>query len=237
MKKHLGTGRLGGAVLGAAGIAALSYVGYAATTWARYGRHDRPPAPDPLLDRFLPDYEVAERHELRVAAPAEVTYTAARNLDLNASRIVRAVFAGRSLIMGTKASREPSGPLLEYMQALGWGVLAEVAGRKAILGAFTQPWLAEVAFHRVPPDEFAAFDHPGYAKIVWTIEAEAAEGANSIARTETRVATTDSESRERFRRYWAAFSPGILLIRRQLLRAIRKEAERAWMTRRIPATA
>ncbi|HET8623504.1 MAG TPA: hypothetical protein VFM14_08065 [Gemmatimonadales bacterium] len=237
MKRTLGTVRLGGAVLGAAGIAALSYAGYAATTWARYGRRDAPHSPDPLLDRFMPDYEVAERHELRVRAPAEIVYSAACNLDLTSSPVVRALFAGRSLIMGAKGSRsEPPGPLLQYMQALGWGLLSEVAGRKAVFGAFTQPWRAEVALHRVPPDEFAAFAHPGYAKIVWTIEAEPAAGDGSIARTETRVTTTDPESRERFRRYWAAFSPGILLIRRQLLRAIRREAERAWMARRVPAT-
>lgn len=235
MKTKLRTGRLGGAVLGAAGIAALSYAGYAAATWARYGRRDRPGRPDPLLDRFIPDYEVAERHELRVAAPAEVTYAAACNLDLNASPVVQAIFAARSLIMGAKASRdERPGPLLEKAQALGWGILAEVPGRKAVLGAFTQPWRADVAFHRVGPDEFAAFGHPGYAKIVWTLEAEAVDDESSIARTETRVATTDPESRERFRRYWAAVSPGVLLIRRQMLRAVRKEAERSWMSRRVP---
>jgi hypothetical protein len=236
MTTKIRTGRLGGAVLGAAGIAALSYAGYVAATWARYGRRDGPRSPDPLLDRFMPDYEIRERHELRVAAPAEMTYAAACNLDLNASPVVRAIFAGRALIMGAKPSRdERPGPLLEKAQAMGWGMLTEVPGRKAVFGAFTQPWRADVAFHRVEPDEFAAFDQPGYAKIVWTLEAEPVEQESSIARTETRVATTDPESRERFRRYWAAVSPGVLMIRHQLLRAVRREAERSRMARQVPA--
>ena len=48
----------------------------------------------------------------------------------------------------------------------------------------------------------------------------------SIFSTETRVVTTDPESRSRFRRYWSVFSPGILLIRYETLRLVRREAER-----------
>jgi hypothetical protein len=38
--------------------------------------------------------------------------------------------------------------------------------------------------------------------------------------------TTDPVSRERFRRYWALLSPGILIIRYETLRLVRAEAER-----------
>ena len=48
----------------------------------------------------------------------------------------------------------------------------------------------------------------------------------AILRTETRVVTTDPESRERFRRYWSVFSPGIVLIRYEVLRMVKAEAER-----------
>jgi hypothetical protein len=225
---------LGGALLGAAGIAALSYAGYVSATWVRYGRRRIRGAPDPLLDRFMPDYEVAERHELRVHAPADITFLAARDLDLSRSLIVRAIFAGRSLLMGAPAARD-DGPaaLLEKALALGWGILAEVPGRKVVLGAVTRPWHANVVFESLEPDAFAAFQRPDYAKIVWTLEAEAVDAERSIARTETRVTTTDPESRERFRRYWATVSPGVLLIRRRMLRVLRKDAERMWQSGRI----
>jgi hypothetical protein len=39
--------------------------------------------------------------------------------------------------------------------------------------------------------------------------------------------TTDPVSRERFRRYWAFLSPGILIIRYQILRLVRAEAVRS----------
>jgi len=225
--------RLGGALLGAAGLAALSYAGYVSVTWARYGRRPHRPA-DPLLDRFMADYEVAERHELRVRAPADVTFLAARDLDLSRSSIVRAIFAGRSLLMGAgQGGDDGPAPLLEKVLALGWGILAEVPGRKVVLGAVTKPWNANVVFESLEPDKFAAFDRPGYAKIGWTLEAEGVDAETSIARTETRVATTDPESRERFRRYWAAVSPGVRLIRRQMLRVLRRDAQRMWHAGRV----
>ena len=54
-----------------AGIAAGAYATYACLTWLRYGHASRP-APestDVLLDRFMPAYEVVERHHVRAAAP------------------------------------------------------------------------------------------------------------------------------------------------------------------------
>jgi hypothetical protein len=234
MRTRTTSRRIGGALLGAAGLAALSYAGYASATWARYGRRTRRAPVDPLLDRFLPEYEVVERHELRVRAPADVTFLAARDLDLSRSAVVKAIFAGRSLLMGaTPAPTKRSVPLFEEALAIGWGILAEVPGRKVVFGAVAKPWNPDVVFEAVPPDSFATFDRPGYAKIVWTIEAEAVDAYTAIARTETRVATTDPVSRERFRRYWAAVTPGVRLIRRQMLRGLRKSAERMWHAGRV----
>jgi hypothetical protein len=238
MRQRGATSRsLGGVVVSAAGLAALSYAGYVSAAWARYGHRKLRGTPDPLLDRFMPEFEVVERHELRVQAPADVTFVAARDLDWEQSRVVRAIFAGRSLLMGTKTGPEQKpGPFLEKVLALGWGILAEVPGRKVVVGAVTKPWNADVVFESVETDAFAAFDRLGYAKIVWTIEAEPLDAAASLARTETRVITTDPESRERFRRYWAAVSPGVLLIRRQMLRLVRKNAERMWRGGQVVAT-
>src|SRR5947208_6990648 len=85
------------------------------------------------------------------------------------------------------------------MKALGWGVLAEVPGREIVIGAVTQPWMANVVFHALPPAEFAAFDEPEYAKIVWTLRADPIAAGESLFRTETRVNTTDPEARRKFR--------------------------------------
>jgi hypothetical protein len=212
---------------GGVGAAALFGLGHVATSWLRYGRVHKPRTAPTLLDRFLPTYEVLERHQTVVAAPVETTYAAARAMDLMDSAAVRAIFRGRELLMRATPTehREPQ-PLIDEVLALGWGVLAQVPGREIVVGAVTQPWEAQVRFRSLPPDEFAAFDAPGFAKIAWTIRAEPLGPATSRFYTETRVATTDADARRRFRRYWAMVSPGVRLIRRESLRLVRSDAER-----------
>jgi hypothetical protein len=179
------------------------------------------------LDRFIPAWEVRERHQTVVAAPAEVTWAAARALDLRQSPLVRAIFRARELLMGSAPTDRPAcGDFVTEMLALGWRVLAEEPGRTLVMGAVTQPWKADVVFRGLPPEEFTRFAEPGYAKIAWTLEAEPCGVGRSIFRTETRVITTDPGSRRRFRRYWTLLSAGIRLIRYASLRLVRHEAER-----------
>ena len=206
------------------GLPALGYAGYVATTWARYGRQAR--RPSELLDPFLPHYEVGEWHEARVEAPVESTFEAARAMTLAQSPLIRAIFRGRELIMGAESGPEDRRPLLEQTLAIGWGVLAETPHRSVVVGAVCRPWNADPGFRALPPEEFAAFAEPGYAKIAWTLQAEP-DGPNaSVFRMETRVVTTSPDARARFRRYWAALSPGIILIRWEGLRLVKEDAER-----------
>jgi len=216
-----------GRILGG-GVAAAALVGiaYVAWTWRRYGRVEHRGGQDPLLDRFLPVFEVAERHRIAVAAPAPVAFAAALRLDLERSPVVRAIFAGRELLMRAAPAPEVgSDSFLSRVLSLGWGILAEEPGREIVLGAVTKPWEANVKFRSLPPGEFAAFAEPGYAKIVWNLAVDPLGPGRSVCRTETRVTTTDPESRRRFRRYWSLVSPGVRLIRWETLRLIRRDAE------------
>jgi hypothetical protein len=178
------------------------------------------------MDRFLPQYDVSERHETRVKAPAPVTYAAARNVDLQRSPLVRAIFESRKILLRSRGAELARRPFLDQVRGMGWGLLAEVPGRAMVFGAVTRPWESTVKFHPLPPGQFTAFHRPGWAKIVWTLEVDPAGAERSLFRTQTRVATTDPTARKRFRKYWATMSPGILLIRQQVLGLVRGDAER-----------
>ena len=226
------TRRLEWGVGGAAallGVAAAAYAGFAATTWMRYGRTEAPAADeaDPLLDMFMPVYDIAERHHVKVAAPADVTFGALMDMDLEDSALIRAIFTGRELLMGAEPDSTLKGrSLVETTKALGWVVLAEVPGHEIVMGAVTRPWEPNVVFRGIPAEHFAAFDEPDYVKIVWTLRADGLSPMRSIARTETRAVATNAAARRKFRWYWARFSAGIILIREMSLCLVRKEAER-----------
>jgi hypothetical protein len=140
---------------------------------------------------------------------------------------VRSIFKAREILLGATPD-QPARPrgLLAAAQSLGWGVLVDVPGQEVIFGAVTKPWEANVTFRTLAPDQFAAFDEPGYVKIAWTIRADRVSDTESVFRTETRAIATDAFARSRFRRYWSLLSPGIIVIRWAMLGPVKKEAER-----------
>jgi hypothetical protein len=216
-------GVLGGLVI----APLLGWAAYAAVTWTRFGATSASHDADPGIARYMPRYDIAEVHQVRVAAPASATYEAARAIDMHESDVVHAIFRSREILLGANADARPARiPLVTELLSLGWGVLEEVPGRRIVLGAVTQPWKPDVVFRGLPPSTFAAFDSAGYVKIVVTIAGDSLGPRDSRFRTETRALATDPDSRAKFRRYWSIFSPGILLIRSELLKLVRREAER-----------
>ena len=191
------------------GAAAASYAAFVGSAWLRYGHASAPAADevDPLLDMFMPKYDVAERHNVGVGAPADVTFGALMDMDLEQSLLIRAIFKGRELLLGAEPDTKdrPRG-LVPITKELGWVVLAEMPGHEIVMGAVTRPWEPNVVFRSIPPEHFAAFDEPDYVKIVWTLRADAISSFSSVARSETRAVATDELARRKFRWYWARFS-------------------------------
>jgi hypothetical protein len=185
----------------------------------------KPEEADPLLDQFIPLYEVVERHHIKVAAPPEVTFAAACETDLMRSPIIRAVFRTRELVLGSERGPAEHRSVFAFTKAIGWSVLAQVPGREIVMGAVTQPWSPNVVLRQLSPDQFVSFSEPEYVKIAWTLRADPIGDNHSVFRHETRATTTHAVARAKFRRYWACFSPGIKLIRWLLLKPIRKDAE------------
>jgi len=212
----------------AAVVSTAAYATLIGRAWRRYGTPARAGAgeEDALLDRFMPVYDVVERHRIFVAAPAATVLAAAKDQDLMQSPLTRAIFKTREAVLGASSNRTLPRGLLATVQSLGWGVLAEQPDREIVVGAVTQPWKANVTFRSLPPDQFADYNEPGDVKIVWTLRADPVGDHHAVFMTETRAVATDPAARDRFRRYWAFASPGIAAIRWLSLNPLKQEAER-----------
>ena len=212
-----------------AGAALGGYAVLVANVWRNYG-HPSPSAADEkddLLDRFIPDYDVVERHHVRVEAPAAVTLAAAKETNFD-SPLVTAIFRAREIALRARPPKQiDARGLVNVFTAIGWVVLDETPGREIVFGAVTQPWKPDVAFRSVAPEAFRTFSEPGYVKIAFTLRADPVGDHRSVFRTETRAAATDAQARRLFRRYWAMVSPGVVLIRYAMLKPIKAAAERA----------
>jgi hypothetical protein len=187
----------------------------------------QPATPHRLIDRFVPVAQVREAHHIRVRAPADLVMRAAEDFDMMDIPIVFAIFWLRSRIMrAPPPPRDHPEGLLDATRRMGWVELARRPGRELVMGAAVQPWLPEPVFKPVAPDRFATYAEPDHVTIAWTLEVEPLGPDLTMFRTETRVQPTDASARRRFRWYWLRAGLGIVLIRRLMVRAVRRHAER-----------
>jgi hypothetical protein len=186
-----------------------------------------------LINRWMPSWDVAASYESAVRAPPERVWRAMRTLDLARSPVIRALFALRSLpglLTGRRNRERALGVTMEGLLKSGFVLLEERPGDEIVLGLVGQFWKPTGGIVRVTPEEFLAFDRPGYALATWnfTLRAGAGDGASGDAvrlRTETRVRCTSDASRRSFRRYWTLIGPFSGLTRVAMLRAVRRAAE------------
>jgi hypothetical protein len=185
-----------------------------------------------LLDRFIPTPDVRERFETTVHAPAALVMEVATGFDMQSLPAVKAIFRLREALLGTKSPpRIPQG-IVEETRGLGWAVLDEAPGRFVVCGAKCQPWLANVVFSALRPEEFASYSERDQVKIAWTLEADAIAPTVTRFAQETRAVATDADARRKFLRYWRWARFGIVTIRLLLLPAIRQAAEQRWAAER-----
>ncbi len=182
-----------------------------------------------LIDEFLPTYDVAECHQVQVRAPLERVYNAVRRLDLGGSGVVRTLFWLRELPALLRSSnRGAAGRLGLTLDALldsGFVLLGERPNEELVLGLVGRFWTSSGGIQRLTIKGFRDFQQPGYAKAVWNFSLSGQAGGTTLLTTETRVLCLDATSRKRFFPYWSFVGPFSGLIRRQILRSIKRQAE------------
>jgi hypothetical protein len=180
----------------------------------------------PLIDDFLPDYDVVERHEVRVGVPVEVAYGAVLDLDLARSPVIAGLLAVRALPqLFTRRPRLSRRIDLTAIEHAGFVRLAEDPLREIVLGVVGRFWHPWNNVGQISADQFTAFDEPDFAKGVWNFTVEPDGSDHAIVRTETRVQCTDDRARRKFLAYWRLVGRFSALIRILLLRGIKRDAE------------
>lgn len=213
--------RRAGAYIFASGLM-LALAGTALPAPTKYprGRHL-------LIDDFMPAYQFNEIHSTRIQAPPDRIFQAIKAVTPEEIRFFRTLTWIRSprLKRGTEETlldAAPAKPILDVAVRSGFLLLAEETDREIVLGAV-------VCCSKPPrittPQEFLAFNPPGYAKASLNFYLEEEGGGWSKVTTETRVFATDSSARRKFAVYWRVIYPGSALIRRMWLQAIKRRAE------------
>jgi len=190
-----------------------------------------------LLDRYLAESERGNRTSIEIAAPPAVAWQALTETTLAECRVTGVLLTlrglpGRLLRRGAFASRsdEGDGSELTLMSNMTGGrflVMEEAPGEELVLGLVGQFWKPSGGTDVPLTDAgaFLEFDQPGYVKTAVNFRVEATSSGSRLS-TETRSITTDASSRRKFALYWLAIGWASRLIRRDMLAAVRRRAER-----------
>src|SRR5579864_418246 len=134
-----------------------------------------------LIDQFLPRYDLAVVHAEVLRAQPERCYRAARSFDLFREPMIRTLLELRAAPqrVADRLSRHHAANAsmrtfrLDDMvrPPINWILLGEVAGTEIVLGQIGRPWQSTQMGigPNVAPQEFAAFDQPGFAKIALSL--------------------------------------------------------------------
>ena len=179
-------------------------------------------------DEFLASVDYAEAVEAHVPAPPARAFEAALAVTVNEMRLSALLVTLRGLpglIIKRRLPRWGSSHAFwdQLLREPGFTELGEAHDGYAAFGYVGRPWKPTGEGRNVSADEFAAFDEPGWAKVVMDLSATPGpEG--SLLRTETRIHLTDEHARRAFSRYWTVVRFGSNVIRRDWLRAARRRA-------------
>ncbi|HEY6775004.1 MAG TPA: hypothetical protein VI122_00660 [Thermoleophilaceae bacterium] len=180
------------------------------------------------LDRFLPHYDIHERHSIPIDAAPATVLDEARHMTSRDVPVMVALMAIRrlpELLLRRRAPTPYTRPVLEQFERAGFVRLA-TEDHELVFGVVGRFWRPSGDVRRISTEGFADFAEPGWAKAAVNFRA-AREGGRTILSTETRILATDAASRRRFRCYWRLIYPGSAVIRVAWLRAIKRRAERA----------
>ncbi len=186
------------------------------------------PTAEPLLDHYLPKYDVSEHHAIYVDTAPERAFEAVLRAPLGSSFIVRTLLKLRALafLLSRKSCAAVENETATILDTIGHGffLVDKQPGREIVLGTIGAFWKLKGGKRSAATSEQLMLPPPGTAAAIWNFRV-AQHGPGADVHTETRVLCGDAAARRKFLRYWAVVGPFSALIRRQMLATIKDEAE------------
>jgi hypothetical protein len=179
-----------------------------------------------LIDGAMPDWDFGERHTRMVNAPVDAVWTALHVTPVADLPLTRLLMRLRTL------GRDPMGAgSRPALAALPPGEVARQEQTQVLLGlvAPTSPRSPVGVEEALRPSSIAELRRPlpdGWVRIAMDFRLVPGEAGTELS-TETRVLATGPRARRSFHLYWLAIRGGSGLIRRELLRAVGRRAERS----------
>ncbi len=168
-----------------------------------------------LLDRYMPDYAFWHRYDIVVEnGDIDTVFEIARNVDLSRSRVIPMLFKLRGLPTQQLTARA-------FTRAMSWSEIEQNAPHAFLIGY----WRGQKIEPVIDLDHFMSLPEEATQKVVFSFSFHPLGRDRVRVETETRVQCLDWKSEFKFRLYWLAIKPFSALVRKEVLRLIKSEAE------------
>jgi hypothetical protein len=181
-----------------------------------------------VADEFMPIYQFSESHEICIEASPRLVREAVDSLTHNDDPFIRALIAVREFptrlvrAFGLKSASRTEPPF-----GIEKFVKLRQADDRVIYGLVGRFWRPNFGLEKVTcPDGFLAFKDEGAAKLVMSFYLSTDATGPTLLTTETRVLCPDRRSLFPFSVYWLAIRAPSGFIRRRMLAAIKRKAEK-----------
>ncbi|MCI0415716.1 hypothetical protein L0222_23320 [bacterium] len=170
-----------------------------------------------LLDEILPDFDVAAKYTIRIQASPEQIFNILQS-GIPTGTLTRLLMLLRRIprIFRNDGCADYSFYKLKQSQ-----------GREIVIGIIGQFWKPAATTIEINSlDEFMSFQRRGFSKAALNLRIVSQKNGSSLLSTETRVVSYGS-AKDKFGTYWRLIKPFSGMIRREILRKIKKQAEAA----------
>ena len=171
-----------------------------------------------LIDKYINTFHYNEVHKIEISATPKYIYPLLKTVNFYRSKLVKLLFTIRGLPIKMCS--------VEGFIKFGFILLEENVGEEIVIGLIFHP----IKFRpiSVPPDEFAAFNEGDHVKAVMNFFISGIDEKRSLLSTESRVFCTSAKAKILFTPYWILIHWFSALIRVEMLRLIKQEAEESF---------
>ena len=171
-----------------------------------------------LQEKYLPQADVSRSESIEIVAPLEKVFPIVETLNFEKSKIIYWLFKLRGIPV-------PESLSLEGLERINFVKLETILNREIMIGLIGQFWTPTGRLKRFKPEEFVNLNQLSDAKATWNFELIQIDDSRTRLYTETRIFCPTAETKRKFKRYWKVIQPFSSWIRREILRAIKKQAE------------
>jgi hypothetical protein len=171
-----------------------------------------------LQDKYLRQADISKSEFIEINAPIDKVYPIVEALNFEKSKIIYWLFKLRGIPV-------PKSLTLKGLERINFVKLEAIPNKEIIIGLIGQFWTPTGRLEIFKPEEFVDFDNSNFAKATWNFELTKVDDFKTRLNTETRIFCPTTETKKKFKTYWTIIQPFSSLIRREILKAIKKQAE------------